>query len=214
MVGKLALDTGTDILPLYLDGCYDAMPKGRLIPTRRGITVRIGPPLEIRELRRLTAGMKGGKAARHAANLARLAVERLGKREVLDLRELEADAAQAMETKVVTPAERVEVAARSLNQRFDPTRVEKPITWYFSLGAKDGPRWTVSVDESAVKVKPGRPDGAADCVVKTSEDIFSRLVQDAYVPEPAEFISGTIKTNDIPLLIEFSRVFALSEVNV
>ena len=73
---------------------------------------------------------------------------------------------------------------------------------------------TVSVDEAAVKVKPGRPDGGADCVVKTSEDIFSRLVQDAYVPEPAEFISGTIKTNDIPLLIEFSRVFALSEVSV
>ncbi|MEC8424492.1 MAG: hypothetical protein VX000_11995, partial [Myxococcota bacterium] len=86
--------------------------------------------------------------------------------------------------------------------------------WYFSLGAKDGPRWTVSVDEAAVQVKPGRPDGAADCVVKTSEDIFSRLVQDAYVPEPAEFISGTIKTNDIPLLIEFSRVFGLSEVSV
>jgi len=214
MVGKLSLDTGTDILPLYLDGCYEAMPKGRMLPTKRGITVRIGPPLEIRELRRLTQGMKGGKAARHAANLARLAVERLGKGEVLDLRALEADAAQAIETKVVTPAERVEVAARSLSHRFDPTRVEKPITWYFSLGAKDGPRWTVTVDESAVQVKPGRPDGAADCVVKTSEDIFSRLVQDAYVPEPAEFISGTIKTNDIPLLIEFSRVFALSEVNV
>jgi long-chain acyl-CoA synthetase len=214
MVGKLSLDTGTDILPLYLDGCYDAMPKGRLLPTKRGITVKIGPPLEVRELRRLTEGMKGGKAARHAANLARLAVEKLGKGEVLNLREMEAEAAQAIETKVITPAERVEQAARSLNQRFDPARVEKPITWYFSLGAKDGPRWTVSVDEAAVKVKPGRPDGAADCVVKTSEDIFSRLVQDAYVPEPAEFISGTIKTNDIPLLIEFSRVFALSEVNV
>jgi long-chain acyl-CoA synthetase len=214
MVGKLALDTETDILPLYLDGCYDAMPKGRILPTKRGITVKIGPPLEIRELKRLTEGMKGGKAARHTANLARLAVEKLGKGEVLDLRELEADAAQAIETKVVTPAERVELAARSLSGRFDPKRVEKPITWYFSLGAKDGPRWTVTVDEAAVKVKPGRPDGGADCVVKTSEDIFSRLVQDAYVPEPAEFISGTIKTNDIPLLIEFSRVFALSEASV
>ncbi|MEC8423582.1 MAG: 1-acyl-sn-glycerol-3-phosphate acyltransferase, partial [Myxococcota bacterium] len=117
MVGKLALDTDTDILPLYLDGCYEAMPKGRLLPTRRGITVRIGPPLETRELRRLTQGMKGGKAARHAANLARLAVEKLGQGEVLDLATLEADAAQAMDTKVVTPAERVERAARSLNQR-------------------------------------------------------------------------------------------------
>ncbi len=214
MVGKLALDTGTDILPLHLDGCYEAMPKGRMLPTKRGITVRIGPPLEVRELRRLTAGMKGGAAARKVAELARSAVERLGQGAVLDLRKLDAEAAQAATVKVLSPAERVEQAALSLNGKYDPGRVERPLTWYFSLGAKDGPRWTIQVDTDKVAVKPGRPDGDADCIVKTSEDIFARLVLDAYVPEPAEFFSGAIKTNDIPLLIEFSRVFALSEVNI
>jgi long-chain acyl-CoA synthetase len=213
MVGKLALDTNTDILPLYLDGCYDAMPKGSALPTKRGITVRIGRPLPVSEFRRLTEGMKPGKAARHVANLARLAVEKLGNREVLDLSTLSSDAVLDVEVKPLTPVERVEAAARSLETKYDAARVEKPLTWYFSLGAKDGPRWTVSVDAERVQVKPGRPDGSADCIVKTSEDVFSRLVTEAYIPEPAEFISGAIKTNDIPLLIEFSRVFALSEAS-
>jgi hypothetical protein len=38
------------------------------------------------------------------------------------------------------------------------------------------------------------------------------MVREAYVPEPEEFIAGTIKTSDIPLLIEFSRVFRTTEV--
>ena len=69
------------------------------------------------------------------------------------------------------------------------------------------------VDKKKCTIQPGRPpEGKADCVVKTSADIFySRIVKEAYVPEPQQFISGAIKTNDIPLLIEFSRVFNLAE---
>ena len=86
------------------------------------------------------------------------------------------------------------------------------MTWYFSLGESDGPRWTVAVDKDRCLVKPGRPEGGrADCVVKTSPATFARIVRDAYIPTPDEFISGAIKTNDIPLLIELSRVFDLSD---
>jgi long-chain acyl-CoA synthetase len=62
-------------------------------------------------------------------------------------------------------------------------------------------------------VKPGRPEGGADCVVKTSVDIFRRIVEEGYAPDPAEFMSGAIKTSDLALLIQFSQVFKLSEVN-
>ncbi|MFO0007639.1 MAG: lysophospholipid acyltransferase family protein, partial [bacterium] len=39
MVGKLALESGVDILPLYIDGAHRLMPKGRPFPTGRGVTV-------------------------------------------------------------------------------------------------------------------------------------------------------------------------------
>ena len=212
MIGKLALETATDILPLHIDGAYASMPKGALLPKKRGITMRIGPPLRHTDMIRHTDGMKASDAARRVAQLTRAAVERLGNGQVLDLQHEappKADAPRAM-----TPSELAERAFKSLSSKYDPARIERPVCWYFSLGKKDGPRWTVSVDKERCLVKPGRPEGAADCVVKTSEDLFTRLVRDRYVPTPAEFMSGAIKTNDLALLIEFSRVFQLSEVEL
>ena len=211
MVGKLALETGTSVLPLWIEGAYAAMPKGATFPKQRGITVHIGPPLPYAELRRLTQGLKPGAAARRVAWLAHEAVAALRDGTVLRTDELDPAQLDDAPQREPTPAEKVEKAVKSLPERFDVARFEKPVTWYFSLGSKEGPRWTVSVQGDGVQVQPGRPAGAADCVVKTSEDVFTRLVEDAYVPDPAEFMSGAIKTNDIPLLIEFSRVFNLSD---
>ena len=73
-------------------------------------------------------------------------------------------------------------------------------------------KYSVSVTGDECAVQPGRPStGSADCVVKATPDMINRLISEAYVPTPAEFMSGAIKTNDIPLLIEFSRVFDLTE---
>jgi hypothetical protein len=47
-------------------------------------------------------------------------------------------------------------------------------------------------------------------VVKTSAEVMRRIIDDAWLPGPPEFISGAIKTNEIPLVIEFARVFDLS----
>ena len=211
LVGKLSLDAGVDILPVYIDGAYRHMPKGRMLPTGRGITVKIGPPLEVQHLQRLTEGMKSSAAARRAAGLARDAVAALRDGEVLRISELAAEA--AVPKKVLTAEEIAENAVRSLPPRYDASTWEKDLTWYFSLGGKDGPRWTLEVTEDAATVKPGRPSGGADCVVKTSVDIFRKIVHEAYAPDPSEFMSGAIKTSDLALLIQFSQVFKLSEVN-
>ena len=64
------LTHGVDILPMYLGGTYEAMPKGASIPRGRAITARIGPPLETAELRRLTAGRPLADASREVARLA------------------------------------------------------------------------------------------------------------------------------------------------
>src|SRR5207237_1249571 len=49
-IGYLAFAAGTDILPVYLEGTHEAMPKGSFLPDprkRKKLTVRIGPPLRV-----------------------------------------------------------------------------------------------------------------------------------------------------------------------
>ena len=45
LVGKLALDAGVDILPVYIDGAYRVMPKGRMLPLPLLCTLSFGKPL-------------------------------------------------------------------------------------------------------------------------------------------------------------------------
>ena len=211
LIGRLALDTNVDILPMHLGGTFDAMPRGAVLPRSRDVSVRIGPPLEMRHLRRMIDGLKPADGARKVAAIAKQAVEDLRDGRVLDLAQLQPDDIEVIDDGV-NPTVR---AFESLESRFDPGRVKKPVSWYFSLGGQEGLRYTVAVDTGAAKVSTGKPiGGKADCVVKTSEEMLRRIIEDAYVPEPPEFFSGAIKTNDIPLLIEFSRVFKLSEVNL
>ncbi|MFT5681461.1 MAG: long-chain acyl-CoA synthetase [Myxococcota bacterium] len=212
LVGKLALESGVDILPVHLDGTFQILPKGAVLPKGRSVTVRIGPPLCIDDLRRLSKGMKSTDASRLVTRLAQEAVIKLKAGEVLDLKHCDvSEIVDEITGRRQKPTDGIEGVFSTLLTRYDASRVERPLTWYFSLGAKDGPRWTVSVDSKQVQVKPGRPDGAADCVIKTSPEMITRIIKEAYTPEPAEFFSGVIKTNEIPLLIEFSRVFNLTE---
>jgi len=206
LIGKLALETGVDILPLHLDGTHRILPKGGAIPQGRKITVRVGPPLKISDLRRLTSDMKNTDAARTVSKLCQEAVVSLRDGSVLDLKRKQSATPDIVET------DTIQDVFDELKNRYSSDRITKSISWYFSLGGKTGPRWTVSVDEKSCTIRQGRPsNGVADCVVKTSEDILTRMVREAYVPEPAEFFSGRIKTNEIPLLMEFARVFNLSE---
>jgi long-chain acyl-CoA synthetase len=210
LVGKLALDCSVDILPLYIGGAYEALPKGGAFPKKRDLHVRIGPPLQVADLDRLTTDMKASDAARRVANLAHSAVEHLSRGEILDLSQVGKEEAEAKtQASAVTPEERVTAALETLGNRYDSERIVKPVSWYFSLGDV---KYFVSVDDKGCSVSAGRPTGGqADCVVKTTPEMVSRLISDAYIPTPAEFVSGAIKTNDIPLLIEFSRVFDLTD---
>ena len=211
LIGKIALDAGVDILPLYIEGAYEALPKGSVLPKARDVHVRIGPVLSVHDLKKITEGESPGNAARMVARLAHSAVDALSKGQVVDLSASDADeAAAAAEAPVETPQSRVTAAFESLSVRFDSERLERSVSWYFSLGDV---KYSVAVTEEGCVVQVGRPaSGPADCVIKSSPEMITRLICEAYVPTPAEFVSGAIKTNDIPLLIEFSRVFALSEV--
>ncbi|MBX3191041.1 MAG: AMP-binding protein [Labilithrix sp.] len=207
LLGHLALHYAVDILPLYLGGTRDAMPKGGKIPTKRDLFARIGPPITVRDMKRLTKGLTPADAAREVAKLAHRAVCALKAGEVIDaarLESLEENAAPKEHPLVTLFAE--------LASKFDAARVESPVSFYFTLGDDANAKWTVRVSKEKCEVKPGKPEGGtADCVLKTSPDIFTKIVREAYTPGPAEFMSGAIKSNDVGLLMTFQKVFALAD---
>lgn len=77
IVGYLALASRVGILPVYLHGTYEAMPKGSSIIKSREIGARIGRYLSIEELENLTKGMARAEAYRLIAALVKHEVENL-----------------------------------------------------------------------------------------------------------------------------------------
>ncbi|HTJ84857.1 MAG TPA: AMP-binding protein [Polyangiaceae bacterium] len=207
-IGHLVLAHEVDILPVYVGGTYEAMKKGSRIPTRRDIVARIGLPLEVKELRRITEGMRPSHACRRIAELAEQAVRMLKEGQMLDLRDVGEGAAEPPSEPLEHPLTRL---FRDLETRFRADRVERPLTFYFTLGNANDEKWTLKVDNKSCSAHTGKPEGGqADCVLKTSQEIFTRIVKEAYVPTPLEFMSGAVKSNDIGLLQTFQKVFDLS----
>ena len=100
---------------------------------------------------------------------------------------------------------------RDLETRYVTGRVTQPITYYFTLGAESEAKWTLTVSPDGCKATPGKPPGSqADCVLKTTPEIFNKIVREAYIPSPMEFMTGLVKSNDISLLQTFQKVFDLA----
>ncbi|MDB4964743.1 MAG: AMP-dependent synthetase and ligase [Myxococcales bacterium] len=78
-IGYLALANKVDVLPMYLDGTHDAMPKGSFLPKRdnRGVAARIGRLITYAELKRATEGMPKSDGYREASRLVELEVRKL-----------------------------------------------------------------------------------------------------------------------------------------
>jgi long-chain acyl-CoA synthetase len=101
-----------------------------------------------------------------------------------------------------------------LEAKFRVGEVERAVSYYVSLGNDELAKWTVRVDGRACDVRPGKPEGGqADCVLKTSPEIFAKIVRESYVPSPADFLSGAFKSNDVSLLMTFQRVFRLDRAS-
>ena len=77
VVGYLALASRVGILPVYLEGTYEAMPKGSNIIKSREVGARIGRYLEIDELEEMTKGLPRAEAYRLIAALVRHEVDNL-----------------------------------------------------------------------------------------------------------------------------------------
>jgi long-chain acyl-CoA synthetase len=206
IVGHLALEHGVDVLPLYLGGTYAALPKGAKVVRQRNVEARIGPVLEAKALERLTAGLSAVDASRKASRLIEEAVRALGRGSLLELEGLDVESTAAPPP----PPPTLHDVFQELERRFAPNAVARPTSYYFSLGED---RFTLLVSKEGCEVKEGKHVAAADCVLKTSPDLFARIVREAYVPSPAEFLSGAVKTNNVGLLLEFQKAFRLLEPN-
>ena len=206
LLGHLALTYGVDILPLYLSGTREAMPKGGKIPLSREIEARIGPPITVTDMRRLTKGLSAGDASREIAKLAHRAVLALRQGTILDVARLD-----GLEEEGGPKEHPLVTLFAELEGKFQKDAVDKPVSFYFTLGSDEKAKWTVVVSKESCEVKLGKPaGGTADCVLKTSAEIFTKIVRDAYTPGPTEFLSGAIKSNDVGLLMTFQKVFALA----
>jgi long-chain acyl-CoA synthetase len=73
-LGFLAIHNQIDILPIYLDGTHEAMPKGQLLPGKREMGARIGPVIGWKELVERTRGMSRSEGYRVASDLVRQVV--------------------------------------------------------------------------------------------------------------------------------------------
>lgn len=90
VIGYLALHARVGILPVYLHGTHEAMPKGSSVLKSRKVGARIGRFLEVEELEELTKGMARADAYRLIAARVRHEVANLrdNKREPFDAKEL------------------------------------------------------------------------------------------------------------------------------
>lgn len=90
VIGYLALHAGVGILPIYLYGTHDAMPKGSSVIKSRKVGARIGRYLSLEELEEMTKGMARAEAYRLIAARVRHDVENLrdGTRKQFDAKEL------------------------------------------------------------------------------------------------------------------------------
>jgi long-chain acyl-CoA synthetase len=93
-----------------------------------------------------------------------------------------------------------------MKARFRPGSVDKKTTYYLSLGEGEGEKWTVTLTSTTCDVAPGKT-GNADCVLKTSADLFVKIMSGAHKAGPMDFMTGKIKTNDLDLLQRLQRAF-------
>lgn len=85
--------------------------------------------------------------------------------------------------------------------------VDKPMTFYFSLGDI---KQTVHLSPDHCLVEQGKTVETADCVCKTDADFFVSIWNEGYRPGMGDFLSGKIKSNNPTLLQLFLQAFGKS----
>ncbi len=92
-------------------------------------------------------------------------------------------------------SEALGTAFGKMKERYNTGVVDGTVTFYFSLGDDPGQKWTVRLSPDACEVEQGKTEGA-DVFLKTSEELFLKLIRGEWTPGAMDFMSGKIKSND------------------
>ncbi len=94
----------------------------------------------------------------------------------------------------------------SLEQRFNKDKWNgKNANYHVILDGSEGGNFTVSIMDGICKVSEGL-NGNADCIVKSSDKIYSEIESGKTKPEWALF-TGKLKISNIPLMMQFTQMF-------
>ena len=77
--------------------------------------------------------------------------------------------------------------------RYVPGKIDRKTVLYFSI---DSERYTVTLDSELATVESGKTVDNADVVLKTTTDLFEKMVLKGKMPGPIDIARGKIKTND------------------
>ncbi len=78
-------------------------------------------------------------------------------------------------------------------ERYRKGSLETPTSYYFSVGDH---KYTVYVDAEACRVEEGKTVEKADIVLKTTPELFDKMVVKGKMPGTMDIMRGRIKTND------------------
>ena len=79
-----------------------------------------------------------------------------------------------------------------------------PTVFYFSV---DDIKKTLTLDSNGCTVQDGKRVENADCICKTSTEMFNKIWNEGYRPGIMDFIGGIIKSNAPQLLKQFLQAF-------
>jgi long-chain acyl-CoA synthetase len=89
----------------------------------------------------------------------------------------------------------VKTVFEEMKKRFKPNAVDKKTTFYFSLGENAGEKWTLTLSPTECEIVEGKAENA-DVFLKTSADLFVKIMTGKHKPGMSDFMMGRIKSND------------------
>jgi len=94
-------------------------------------------------------------------------------------------------------------------QRFRQGSAPAPRSYYFSIGEH---KYTVKVGPDGCTVEDGKTVDAADVVLKTTPELFEKMVLRGKLPGPIDIARGKVKTNDPMGLQKLREMFDFTGV--
>lgn len=95
-----------------------------------------------------------------------------------------------------------------LKKNFKPGAVEETTTFYITLGDDKSLKWTLTLTPREYKVVEGKIENA-DCVLKTSPELFAKMMRGQFRPGVGDFLSGKVKSNDPEKLQLLEKAFGM-----